>query len=231
MCSRVALTSPPDAVRSLFNYRERPNFPARYNIAPTDPLAVVRLSVADKSAREFALVRWGLIPGWAKEPEKLPLMINARAETIAEKASFRAPFKYRRCLVPVDGFYEWTGPRGDKQPYLFRPADFSSGPFALAGLWEHWLGPDGSEVETATIVTRAANDDMVLYHDRMPVIVRPQDYVAWLDVGDGTATAQALDVIARAETIALEARAVNKAVGNPRADGPELHEPPDGMLL
>ncbi|HRD77057.1 MAG TPA: SOS response-associated peptidase, partial [Hyphomicrobiaceae bacterium] len=150
MCSRYNLTSPHEAVRAYFGYRTDAEFPPRYNIAPSQPVAIVRLS-ADNVARELALVRWGLIPSWVKDPREFSTLINARSETAAAKPSFRGSMRHRRCLIPANGFYEWTGPAGHKQPHLLARHD--GGILAFAGLHEHWLGADGSELETACIVT------------------------------------------------------------------------------
>jgi putative SOS response-associated peptidase YedK len=148
----------------------------RYNIAPTQPIVVVRKGA---KGREFLPMRWGLIPWWAKEPKNLPLMIMARTEGITEKPAFRDAVRYRRCLIPASGFYEWqaraTGPR---QPYAIRPQD--GGLIAFAGIWETWHGADGSEIDTAAIVTTTCNDKLHLIHDRMPVVVAPEDFATWL---------------------------------------------------
>lgn len=188
MCGRFALTLPPDAVRAFFRYVEQPNFPARFNIAPTQPVGVVRLdrdSMGSRS-RHFTLVRWGFLPGFVKDPKEFPLVINARSETVCEKPSFRNALRRRRCIFVADAFYEWrrTGaPRrkGDPppQPFLFRRAD--GAPMALAGLWETWTGPNGEEMDTACIVTTGANGPMSAIHDRMPVILETDDFDTWLD--------------------------------------------------
>jgi putative SOS response-associated peptidase YedK len=139
---------------------------------------VVRVA-PDGEEREVTHVRWGLIPGWAKDPAALPLLINARAETAAEKPAFRGAMRYRRCLVPADGFFEWQRVGREKQPFHMRRRD--GAPFALAGLWERWLGPDGSEIDTCALLTTEANELMRPIHDRMPVILDPPDFDLWLD--------------------------------------------------
>ena len=169
MCSRYSLTSPPEAVRSYFKARNSPNFPPRYNIAPTQPVLIA--SHDAKAERELTLVRWGLIPSWVKNPAEFTTIINARAETAAEKPSFRAALRHRRCLVPADGFYEWIGKPGAKRPHLIRPK--AGGPMAFGALAEHWMGPDGSEIETMAILTVAANRTVSVLHDRMPLILEP----------------------------------------------------------
>jgi len=176
MCGRFVITSPPDAMRRLFGYREQPNFPARYNVAPTQPIPVVRLV---NGARSFTLMRWGLLPGWVKDPKTFTLLINARAETAAEKPAFRNALKRRRCLLPADGFYEWKREGALKQPYFIRRSDRA--PFAFAGLWETWSGPGGEEIDTAAIVTTEASADVAALHHRMPVTIDPDDFDAWLD--------------------------------------------------
>lgn len=178
MCGRYALTLPPEAVRAYFGYDDHPNFPARFDIRPTQPVAVMRL---EAGRPRFALVRWGFIPGFVKDEKDFPLLINARAETAFEKASFRNAIRRRRCLFLADGFYEWQklDEKGrKKQPYLIRRP--MQGPIALAGIWEGWQSPNGSEIETAAILTTSANAVLAAIHDRMPVIVEPRDFGAWL---------------------------------------------------
>jgi putative SOS response-associated peptidase YedK len=176
MCGRYAVTTVPEAMRALFRYLNQPNFPARHNIAPTQPVPIVRIF---EGKREFALVRWGLIPSWVKDPRGFSLLFNARGESAAEKPAFRNAMKRRRCLFPADGFYEWKQDGKNKQPYFVRLKD--GGPMAFAGLWESWMGPNGEEVETAAIVTTAASREIAHIHDRMPVIVPPQAFDFWLD--------------------------------------------------
>src|SRR5437763_10964371 len=156
MCGRYCMTSAPDAIRALFRYREQPNFPARYNIAPTQPVPIVRMADGE---RQFALVRWGLIPAWVKDPKGFALLINARGESVNDKPAFKNAMKRRRCLFPADGFYEWKdeGAAG-KRPFCVRPKD--RGPVAFAGLWECWIGPNGEELETAAIITSNASRDI-----------------------------------------------------------------------
>ena len=148
MCGRYAITTVPEAMRALFRYLEQPNFPPRYNVAPTQPVPIVRMA---EGKRQFALVRWGLIPAWVKDPRAFSLLINARGESVLEKPAFRNAMKRRRCLFPADGFYEWKREGEKKQPYFVRLK--GGGPMAFAGLWESWMGPNGEEQETAAIVT------------------------------------------------------------------------------
>jgi putative SOS response-associated peptidase YedK len=193
MCGRYSLTSPVEGVRQVFGFLERPNLQARYNIAPTQEVAAVRLEPDSGGAagRHLVMLRWGLIPAWAKDKAIGSRMINARAETLAEKPSFRAAFAKRRCLIVADGFYEWRKEAGAKQPYRAAMAD--GRPFAFAGLWEHWTDrADGSRVESCTIVTTQANELLQPIHPRMPVIVDPTDFDAWLDVTVEPVAAQSL---------------------------------------
>src|ERR1700754_4895572 len=152
MCGRYCITSAPEAIRALFRYREQPNFPARYNVAPTQPVPIVRMAEGE---RQFALVRWGLIPAWVKDPKDFSLVINARGESVNDKPAFKKAMKRRRCLFPADGFYEWNRSSARKQPYFVHLK--SGQPMAFAGLWESWMGPNGEEQETAAIVTTRAS--------------------------------------------------------------------------
>ncbi len=197
MCGRYAITLPPDAVRAFFRYVEQPNFPARYNIAPTQPVPIIRRErePTGGGARRFVLARWGFLPGFVKDPKDFPLVINARAETAAEKASFRNALKRRRCIFIADAFYEWRRPCGGgtgggtgggkrkgappSEPFMIRRQD--ANPMAFAGLWETWTGPNGEEVDTACILTTQANAAIAAIHDRMPVILEPADFDRWLD--------------------------------------------------
>ena len=220
MCGRYLITSSPEAIRNLFRYPEEPDFPPRYNIAPTQPVPIVRLH---QGKRQFALVRWGLLPSWVKDPKKFTLLINARDESLSDKPAFRAAIKRRRCLVPADGFYEWKatgGPKyGAKQPYYVRAK--SGKPIAFAGLWETWIGPNGEEMETAAIVTTRANRTLAPIHDRMPVIVPPEAFDLWLDCANVDAeTAAAL--IAPASDDLLEAYEVSTEVNRTANDNEKL---------
>jgi putative SOS response-associated peptidase YedK len=176
MCGRYAITMPPEAMRQLFRYPERPNFPPRYNVAPTQPVPVVRI---DQGQRQFVLMRWGFMPGWVKDPKTWPLVINIRSETAREKASFRAAFTRRRALMPADGFYEWHRVGKDNRPYLLRRPD--RGPFAFAALWETWSAADGSEIDTVALLNTHANGLLSAIHPRAPVILDPADHDRWLD--------------------------------------------------
>jgi putative SOS response-associated peptidase YedK len=176
MCGRYILSAPPEAIADHFDLREVPPFAPSWNVAPTRVVPVVRETAEGK--RECVLLRWGLVPFWAKDPAIGSRMINARAESCIDKPAYRAAFRKRRCLVPVSGFYEWKPVGRYKQPYLFRLEDEPL--FALAGLWEQWRSPEGDEVRTFTIITTTAATAIAPYHDRMPVVVSKGDYDEWL---------------------------------------------------
>lgn len=226
MCSRYSLTTSPQALSRVFGRYEGEDFPPRYNIAPSQPVLIVRTGF--RGEREFPLVRWGLIPSWAKDPGQYGLLVNARSETAAEKPSFRGPMRHRRCLVPTTGYYEWTGGRGNKQPHLIRLKDQPV--FAMAGLWEAWLGADGSEIETMAILTTAANDDVAAIHDRMPVIIEPECYDRWLDCSSGREN-EVLDLLTPLPKGRMTTMSINPKLNDPRAEGPDLHQPPNPTLL
>jgi putative SOS response-associated peptidase YedK len=180
MCSLYSFRKSAAETRSLLDYLEQPDFPPREVITPGSPIAIVR---DESGARHFALVRWGFVPSWAKEIQPGKPLVNARAETILEKATFRNAIRRRRCLVPADGFYEWKGDvLGRKVPHFIHKRDHSL--FAFAGIWEHWVGPDGSELESAAIITTEPNKEMAEIHTRMPVILESSDHARWLDVAN-----------------------------------------------
>ena len=231
MCGRFAITLPPDAIRAVFRYAEQPNFPPRFNIAPTQPVPVVRLEREPGGAkqRHFVLVRWGFLPGFVKDPKDFPLVINARAETVAEKASFRNALRRRRCIFIADAFYEWRRPEGGRrkgappaQPFLIRRRDGL--PMAFAGLWETWGGPNGEEIDTACIVTTSANGSIAAIHDRMPVILEPEDFDTWLDCEEHDAD-EAGRLMKPADDDVLEFWPISTAVNKVGNDTPEIQEP------
>ena len=218
MCGRYAVTSAPEAIRALFGYPEQPNFPPRYNVAPTQPIAIVRLM---DGKRQFALVRWGLLPSWVRDPKNFTLLINARGESVIDKRAFSGAMKRRRCLIPADGFYEWKAIGTRKVPYYVRAK--SGQPLAFAGLWETWTGPNGEELETSTIVTTRANRALADIHERMPVIVPPEAFNLWLDCANvDPETAAAL--ISPASEKLLDTYEVSTAVNRTANDNPELVE-------
>jgi putative SOS response-associated peptidase YedK len=187
MCGRYAITLAPDTYREFYGYPEQPNFPPRFNVAPTQPVPIV---MEEKGARHFMLVRWGFLPSWVKDPRDFPLVINARGETLETKPTFKAALRRRRCIFLADGFYEWQRHGREKAPFLIRPRN--RGPMPLAGLWETYTDPNGGEIDTAAIVTTDANGTLSAVHDRMPVILSPDDIGAWLDVRDERADVMGL---------------------------------------
>jgi putative SOS response-associated peptidase YedK len=220
MCGRFTLTQSPELVAELFELEDLPQFVAGFNIAPTQPVPVIRLAEARSSKlaqRHFDFLYWGLIPSWAKDPSMGARMINARSETVTEKPSFRTAFKRRRCLIVADGFYEWQKVGSKKQPYYFHLDDHR--PFGFAGLWERWHSPAGDEIESCTILTTAANELMRPIHDRMPVILPPQLQAQWLDpTQDGTKLLPLLQPYPEAE---MHSYPVSTAVNSPKHDSPD----------
>lgn len=196
----------------------------RYNITPSQMVACVR-NAADNGHREAVMLKWGLIPSWAKDPSIGYKMINARAETVAEKPSFRKAFKHQRCLILADGFYEWKREGKTKQPFYVRFKD--SRPFAFAGLWESWKDTskeDSQPIESCTIITTTANELMEPIHHRMPVILDDKSYDVWLDP-DNVNTEKLQELLAPYSSDKLEAFPVSTLVNNPRFDNPRCLEP------
>lgn len=215
MCGRYAITLPPQAMRDFIAYPEQPNFPPRYNIAPTQPVPVVRMH---EGARQFMLMRWGFIPGWVKDAREFPLVINIRSESAREKPSFRAAFSRRRCLMPADAFYEWHRLGSENRPYLFRRPE--RGFFAFAALWETWHSQDGSEIDTVAMVTGPANGLMSAFHHRCPVILPPEEHAAWLD--PAARDDEAAQLLKPPPDDLLEAVRIGRAVNRVQNDGPEV---------
>lgn len=214
----------------LFGLLEAEDFPARYNIAPTQPIIVVVASDRAKPGsnlpeRKTLLVRWGFTPGWVKDPRKFPLLINARSESAVEKAAFRAAMRHRRILVPASGFYEWRRPargRGEaSQAYWVRPK--RGGIVAFAGLMETWSSADGSEVDTAAILTTGSNRVIRHIHDRMPVVIQPEDFARWLDCRTQEPR-EVADLMAPAPGDYFEAIPVSDKVNKIANTGPELQD-------
>ena len=217
MCGRYVIKTPPGLMQEVFNYAEQPNFPPRYNIAPTQPIPVVRI---DNGRRSFGLLRWGLIPSWAKDPRELSLLINARAESVLDKPAFRNAMKRRRCLIPADGFYEWKQDGARKRPFYAAAKEL----VAFAGLWEPWMGPNGEEMETACIITTPANRTLRSLHDRMPAVIPREAFDMWLDCAHVEAdTAAALLVPAPEDTFV--AHEISTAVNRTANDNASLVEP------
>ena len=220
MCGRYFLSSPMETLEIQFAAEARADFGPRYNLAPT---AVVPVVLALPAGRIITLHRWGLVPSWSRDPALGARLANARAETAAVKPSFRAPFRRSRCIIPADGFYEWQArPGAAKQPFCIRAAGGAL--LGFAGLWDRWEGPDGC-LDTCTILTTAANAAMAPIHDRMPVILDPADYAAWLDPAALPGALQALLRPCPADRLRLHP--VGPRVGNARNEGPGLAEPLD----
>jgi putative SOS response-associated peptidase YedK len=221
MCGRYTLSSPSDEIASLFDLVTVPDIPPRYNVAPTQETAVVRV-VAPGAPRRLEMLRWGLVPYWADDPSIGNRMINARSEGVADKPAFRNSFRRQRCLVPTDGFYEWKKDGKLKQPFHIRRKDRH--PFAFAGLWERWRGPAGKLLDTFTILTTDANDLIRPLHDRMPVILDRKDFGLWLDpvVSDPT---RLQPLLAPAPDGEMETIPVSRAVNSPAYDAADCIEP------
>ena len=223
MCGRFALEDDGTAVQDQFDLAETPQLAARYNIAPTQPVAAVgRKRAADGGGYGLTHFYWGFVPSWAKDISMASRMINARAETVHEKPSFRAAFKRRRCLIPLSGFYEWQKlENGRKQPLYIHPTDAPL--FAVAALWENWHSPDGSELRSTTLLTTTPNELMAPIHNRMPVLITPQDYETWLDPETPPAVLQSLLKPFSSEKMA--AYPVSSHVNSPRNEGPTCSQP------
>ena len=207
MCGRYSLHSHPDVVALMFGLSEIPAHQPRFNIAPTSQVLIIR---KNEDAAVASHVRWGLVPRWAKDPSIGAKMNNARAETVAEKPSFRDAYRKRRCLIPANGFYEWKLESGRKQPYYIHPS--AGGLFAFAGIWEQW-----QNLQTCAIITTEANPKMAAVHERMPVIVSPAEYSNWLAGGEG--------LLCPCPDEAIGIRRVSRAVNNSRNEDPRLIEP------
>jgi putative SOS response-associated peptidase YedK len=223
MCGRFAFYSPAEATAALFGATGSLDLAPRYNIAPTQDIAAVRNREGDASGRELVALRWGLVPFWAKDPAIGNRMINARAETVAEKPAFRAAYRRRRCLVLADGFYEWHREGSVKIPWYISLA--SEEPFAFAGLWEHWRSKETEEsLETATLITTQANDFLAQLHHRMPVILEADLAERWLAGDDELIETPSQDCPK------LRAWPVDRRVNNARNEGDELIVP-DGKVV
>lgn len=213
MCGRFAFYSPSEATAALFGVSASITVEPRFNIAPSQYIAGIREN--DDAGRELAMFRWGLVPFWAKDPAIGNRMINARAETVAEKPSFRAAYRHRRCLVLADGFYEWKKEGAGKVPYFISLANGE--PFAFAGLWETWQSKETQEfIQSATLITTAANEFISTVHHRMPVILQPDTADRWLAGDDGLLAAVAEN------SPKFQAWPVDKRVNNARNEGEDL---------
>lgn len=226
MCGRFALTASAEEVAEFFQLVELEGFPPRYNIAPTQPVLVITSGPARDPGsnlpdRDALLVRWGFIPSWTKDVSKLPLMINARAETISEKASFKAAMRHRRALVPASGFYEWKREGKSSRPYWVRPRH--GGIIAFASLVETYAEPGGSEMDTGAVVTTQANKEFAHIHHRMPVVIEPKDFERWLNCRT-LEPRHVQDLLAPVQPDFFEAIPVSDAVNKVANMGPELQE-------
>ncbi|QRM54844.1 SOS response-associated peptidase [Sinorhizobium sp. BG8] len=237
MCGRFALTAPPERVADFLGVVDLEDFPARYNIAPTQPILVVISGDRPQAGsnlpdRKTLLVRWGLTPSWVKDPASFPLLINARADTAIGKASFRAAMRHRRILIPASGFYEWHRPAkgtGEKsQAYWIRPRNGEV--VAFAGLMETWSSADGSEVDTGAILTTDANSAIAPVHDRMPVVIRPEDFARWLDCKTQEPR-EVADLLSPVEDDFFEAVPVSDRVNKVANVGPDLQVPVEVKAL
>lgn len=221
MCGRYGLATERADLAARFEAVVLDAVGSRYNIAPTQPVLIARAD-RDQPRRVVHHVHWGLIPRWSKDPSIGSRMINARGETAASKPAFRAAMKYRRCLIPASGFFEWKQGSKPKQPYWFT---LDSGePMAFGGLYEHWAGPNGEEMDSCTILTTTPNELLEPIHDRMPVIIAPDDYARWLDPDeqDGGAVS---DLIRPYPSGEMDGYPVSTRVNSPKHDDAELIEP------
>lgn len=230
MCGRYTLTSPLEALRHLFKFAETPNLQPRYNVAPTQIVPVVR---AGEAGRSLVMMRWGLVPGWAKDISIASRMINARSETVAQKSAFRDAYRSRRCLVPADGYFEWQKEGKRRQPFLIARQDGAT--MAFAGLWERWTARQdsggenpvnaGQLVETFSIVTTAASESVGNLHHRMPVVVEAENFDTWLTaLGDDD---EALERLLQPSEISFSITRVGMHVNSVRNDDPQCIAPED----
>ncbi|HEX9204655.1 MAG TPA: SOS response-associated peptidase [Candidatus Deferrimicrobiaceae bacterium] len=223
MCGRFTLFTPASRLAEVFLPGEVLAATPRYNITPGQPILAIRAS-AHHNRREFAMPRWGLVPAWARDAAIGNRLINARAETVSEKPAFRRAFRERRCLVPADGFYEWKREGPGKRPFYIRMKD--GAPFAFAGIWERWEGAPGKVVETCAILTTEPNEILSPIHDRMPLILSPEEYGLWLDpsVPPSDRLARLLRPFPPG---GMETYPVGRAVNNPHSEGPSCIRPAD----
>jgi putative SOS response-associated peptidase YedK len=218
MCGRYAQRTDAKRLAKEFKVAETPSLEPRYNIAPTqDVLAVSEMG----DGREMRFLKWGLIPSWAKDTSMGARLINARSETVAEKPAFRQAFRQRRCIIPADGFYEWQRNGGRKQPFFFRMRD--ERPFGFAGLWERWEGEDGRVINSCAILTTEANEVLESVHDRMPVILHPDDYELWLGA-EARELGLVKELLRPYPAEEMVGYPVSSSVNSPRNQGAELAE-------
>jgi putative SOS response-associated peptidase YedK len=229
MCGRFTLRTPQQVLVNQFALETQSSLFPRYNIAPSQPIAVVRAAPEVAGGkRELVKLRWGLVPSWAKDPSVGNQMINARVETAVAKPAFRSAMRNRRCLIPADGFYEWKKIGKQKQPYFIHLPDDK--PFAFAGLWERWSDQEGRPLETCTILTTDASPLLRPLHDRMPVIVEPGDYATWLDPTE-TDPASLRPLFASLTADQLVMAPVSTLVNSPANDDARCIAPSEGEKL
>jgi putative SOS response-associated peptidase YedK len=216
MCGRYVRSSPTERFADLFGARTGLTLKPSYNVAPSQPILVARN--AEQGGRELAALHWGLIPHWSKEPQTAYSTINARAETVAVKPAFRLAFQRRRCLIAADAYYEWKALAHGKQPYAIQMQDGE--PFAFAGIWECWSRGE-QRVESCAIIVTVANELTQAIHDRMPVILAPEDYAVWMDP-TLTDKQGLLELLKPCPSARMRTFSVSKRVNNPRYDTPEL---------
>ncbi|NET35446.1 MAG: SOS response-associated peptidase [Cyanothece sp. SIO1E1] len=225
MCGRFSQSQSSETIATAFQLSTMPAIAPRYNIAPSQAISTIRVTL-EQPERQHQLLRWGLIPAWSKDNKIGTRLINARAETIAQKPSFRAAFKQRRCLIIADGFYEWQRLETGKQPFYFQMGDRQ--PFAFAGLWERWQAPMGEAIESCTILTTAANQLLGAIHNRMPVILQPQDYDVWLDPTINQSE-QLQSLLCPYPASAMISYPVSTQVNSPRNDSLDCIQPMETM--
>lgn len=228
MCGRFTLNATPEEIAQAFQLLFRPEWSPRYNIAPTQLVPTIRVSTAN-GEREWRPVHWGLIPSWSRDRSRAASLINARSETAAEKPSFRAAFKHQRCLIPATGFYEWEAVnKKTKQPYLITRSGQPL--FAFAGLWERWTSPENDIVESCTILTTEADEEIKHLHERMPIILEPDHFEEWLDPQLENA-ARAEELLRPSQPYEWQTKMVSTVVNYARTEGPQCIEPPTDRLF
>jgi putative SOS response-associated peptidase YedK len=220
MCGRFSFHQAPETVAEWFKLAGIPQIKPRYNIAPTQSVPTV-LQQEETQERQFQMMRWGLIPSWSKDMKMGAKLINARSETVAEKPSFRSPFRRRRCWILADGFYEWETTDSGKQPFYFQLQEGQ--PFAFAGLWERWQSPEGEVIESCTILTTAANELMRRIHVRMPVILSPTSRDRWLD--PATPPEELHPLLTPYDSQAMICYPVSRMVNTPKTDSQDCVQP------
>lgn len=222
MCGRLTLAHPREEILHYFQHEAGDlrveEMPARYNIAPTQPLATIRM---EQDQRVLKLVRWGLVPSWVKDPNEFTLLINGRMETAMNKPSFRGAMRHHRCLIPASGYYEWRRTKDHKQPFYMRPKNGQL--IALAALWDEWSGPDGNLIDSGALLTQPANKALSAIHHRMPVVMTPDLFETWLDVRNVDAR-EAHSLLKPMPDDFFDAIPISSKVNAVRNDGPELIE-------